>query len=118
MATIKSNMARLNDDSSFCDEEDYLAQLRRERHLFRWCLITYAAIPADAATAKAADLYGYQPPGTLNRGLILHDEAWHWAMLDMFGEQYWLNKPEYLTPSPRYIEESHVFTLSNSHSFS
>lgn len=95
------------------DEQEYLEQLKHERYMFCWCLMTYADMPVDVATAKAAAFYAYQPPGNPNRDIIFHDEAWHWAMLHIIGEQYWLSKPEYLTPSQQYIDLSNNIDLSN-----
>ncbi|WP_406673847.1 hypothetical protein WBK31_35620 [Nonomuraea sp. N2-4H] len=41
-------------------------------------------------------------PGEPYRGLVFHDEAWHWAMLGIYGERYWVAHPELADPPPEY----------------
>ncbi|MET7733975.1 hypothetical protein ABZT02_21770 [Streptomyces sp. NPDC005402] len=38
------------------------------------------------------------------RGLVLHDEAWHWAMSRIHGEWYPVEHPELAAPCPAYRE--------------
>ena len=83
-------------------EHKYLRYLKGERARYAWVMRTYAAMSSVQAD-EAADLrYPYEPPGTAYRGLIFHDEAWHWAMLALKGEQYWLRHPELLGPPEAY----------------
>lgn len=95
------------------EEQQYLQQLEHERYMFGWCLSTYAAIDVDIATAKAAAFYPYRAPDYPERELVFHDEAWHWAMLEIFGKQYWLDKPEYQLPSEQYIAASDNYLKEN-----
>lgn len=92
------------------EEQQYLQQLEHERYMFSWCFMTYVAMPEDIAKAKAAAFYPYQAPDEPHRELVFHDEAWHWAMLEIVGKQYWLSKPEYQTPSAQYTAASDAFS--------
>ncbi len=90
-----------NEDISW-SEQEYLSYLESERDLYAWTLIRYGNYSeADARTA-ARDFYQYQPPDAPHRGLVFHDEAWHWAMLKIFGPQYWKIHPEYESATKEY----------------
>lgn len=87
-------------------EEEYNECLLHERHMYAWCLIRYSGMSVQEAQARAETFYQYQAPGTPYRGLLFHDEAWHWAMLKVFGDGYWQNKPDYAKPTKEYEEVS------------
>ena len=79
-------------------EDEYVQYLRGERARYAWVMRTYGTM-SSAQANEAADLrYPYEPPGTAFRGLVFHDEAWHWAMLALKGERYWLRYPELARP--------------------
>jgi hypothetical protein len=88
-------------------EKAYLEYLACETHMFAWCLITHGGIPLSAARAEAEQFYAYESATEPFRGIIFHDEAWHWAMLKLFGERYWMSHPELESPSTDYRVESH-----------
>ncbi|MFJ8011123.1 hypothetical protein [Streptomyces sp. NPDC096339] len=46
------------------------------------------------------DGYPHKPTEAADRGLILHDEAWHWAMPAIHGDRYETDHPELVHPSP------------------
>src|SRR5262249_26055428 len=51
--------------------------------MFAWCLITYPGLShADARPASLSPL-AYEPAIQPCRGIVFHDEAWHWAMLHL-----------------------------------
>jgi hypothetical protein len=83
-------------------EDEYVAYLRDERRLFAWCMRHHGGRTPDEAEAEARERYPYEPADAPFRGLIFHDEAWHWAMLRLHGELYWLARPELRTPPPDY----------------
>ncbi|WP_223807363.1 hypothetical protein [Montanilutibacter psychrotolerans] len=82
-------------------EAEYLAHLADERRMFAWVLHYYGSLSATDARDAALAFYPYEEPGDL-RGLIFHDEAWHWAMLRIHGEGYWRTRAEFLHPSQEY----------------
>jgi hypothetical protein len=83
-------------------EDKYVRYLHGQRARYAWVMRTYGDMSA-AQAEKAADLrYPYQPPGTAYRGLIFHDDAWHWAMRALKGEQWWLRHPELVDPPDAY----------------
>jgi len=95
------------------DEKEYVEYLDHERHLFAWCLSIYGGISQADARARAEELYRYESAATGPlRGLVFHDEAWHWAMLKIFGEQYWQARPELESPSVDYRAESQRYEQS------
>ncbi|WP_017589657.1 hypothetical protein [Nocardiopsis ganjiahuensis] len=51
---------------------------------------------------EAESFYAYQPPGTSHRGLVFHDEPWHWAMIGLKGAYYWRDHPEFAEPPAEY----------------
>ncbi|MFE9421793.1 hypothetical protein ACFYNO_02390 [Kitasatospora sp. NPDC006697] len=84
-------------------EPEYLSLLHRERRAYAWVLRHYGALPPEAAEAAALVCYPYEPPDTDYRGLVFHDEAWHWAMLRIHGDRYMLDHPDLLTPPEEYL---------------
>jgi hypothetical protein len=87
------------------DESEYLAQLAEERHLYKWCLMKYAVIDCDSAEKESIEFYPYEETEVHIRGLVFHDEAWHWAMLRVYGENYWVKNPGLEKPSIEYENE-------------
>jgi hypothetical protein len=84
------------------DEEAYGSYLERERELFAWCLETYGSFDKKTAREEAEKFYYYESSDDESRGLVFHDEAWHWAMLGIFGNAYWKSHPELEKPSADY----------------
>lgn len=90
-------------------EQEYLDYLESERHMYAWCLVAYAGLlPSDAREA-AQSFYPYEPAGKHLRGLVFHDHAWHWAMLRIVGESYWVKRPDLLEWSAEYRAESDAY---------
>jgi hypothetical protein len=83
-------------------EAGYLEYLRVERSRYAWVLRTHGGLPATQADEAAERRYPYEPPDAAYRGLIFHDEAWHWAMLELEGEDYAVRRPELVAPSEAY----------------
>lgn len=84
------------------DEPGYVDDLRQERMLFAWCLQTFAGMPAAEARAAAEAFYEYEPASDPYRGLVFHAEAWHCAMLQIFGPDYWIKQPSLAQPPAEY----------------
>ncbi|EFG65075.1 hypothetical protein SSBG_05885 [Streptomyces sp. SPB074] len=84
------------------DEEEYRACLREERAAFAWVLERHGERTPERARAEALAAYPYEPPAAPYRGLVFHDEAWHWAMLHLHGPHYWRDHPGLATPSREY----------------
>ncbi len=74
------------DRSEDWSEEGYVAYLEHERHMYAWCLIAYGHSAPSDAYEMALSFYQYEPANAPYRGLVFHNEAWHWAMLRIFGE--------------------------------
>jgi hypothetical protein len=83
--------------------------LEHERHLFAWCLSSLGGKSPSEAQAAAEAFYAYEPATEPYRGLVFHDEAWHWAMLQIVGPQYWFTQPELEKPSAAYRHEAEAF---------
>jgi hypothetical protein len=88
------------------DESEYLESLNHDRHMFAWCLVTFGNVPEPIARSRAEAFYPYESAAAERRGLVLHDDAWHWAMLQILGEQYWWERPELEHPSADYQAEA------------
>lgn len=95
---------------NFEDEEYYLDYLEHERHMFAWCLERYKGMPSEMAKQQAESFYPYEPSAKAFRGLIFHDEAWHWAMLKIVGDFYWKLRPDLKQASADYRTESKNFS--------
>lgn len=90
-------------------EQEYLETLEHERHMFAWCLEHIGNLPKNIANEQAMAFYAYEPASAENRGLVFHDEAWHWAMLRIKGDGYWQNNRQIERPSEDYNAESRLF---------
>ncbi|WP_386066307.1 hypothetical protein ACFJIW_17440 [Tahibacter sp. UC22_41] len=99
------------------DETGYADYLEQERVLFAWCLRTVAGMPAAEAREAAEAFYDYEPASNPYRGLVFHDEAWHWAMLRIAGPDYWTTQPSLAQPSAEYrrLSESLAAQLRPGH---
>ena len=76
------------------DEAEYGRYLDVERHMFAWCLVQFGGVDPTAASVRAEQRYPFEVPGTRNRGIIFHDLAWHYAMLELHGNMYWKARPD------------------------
>ncbi len=86
-------------------EEDYVYLLKQQRHMYTWCLRNIGSLTAHEAKLESEKLYNYEPPDKEYRGIVFHDDAWHWAMLKIKGEQYWSNFPDLVDPTNEYEKE-------------
>ena len=91
-------------ENPWSDETEYLSHLRVERHMFAWALERYGDLPSSAAASAAETFYAYEPPSRY-RGLLFHDDAWHWAMLHLHGDNYWMSNPGLETPPVQFEDE-------------
>jgi hypothetical protein len=94
------------------NEKEYVKYLDHERHMFAWCLVVYGGVSQPVARSRSEEFYYFEPSDASHRGLVFHDEAWHWAMLQVFGEQYWQLRPELQSASADYRAESQRYELS------
>ncbi|MET7462023.1 hypothetical protein [Nonomuraea sp. NPDC005501] len=90
------------EDEAVWDEDEYVAYLRDERRAFAWVMQRYGGLTTAEAEEAALECYPYEASGTPFRGLIFHDEAWHWAMLSVYGDRYYVDHPELAQPSTEY----------------
>ncbi|NBE56038.1 hypothetical protein, partial [Streptomyces boluensis] len=81
---------------------EYVDTLRVERLGYAWVMRHHGGRTPERAWAEALEHYPYEPPGTPCRGLVFHDEAWHWAMLTLHGHGYWQERPALREPSAEY----------------
>jgi hypothetical protein len=81
-------------------EPEYGEYLAGERHMFAWILVRHGGVADDRAEALARERYPYEPADAPYRGLIFHDEAWHWGMVALRGEQYWVADSNLASPPP------------------
>ncbi|MFJ8011315.1 hypothetical protein [Streptomyces sp. NPDC096339] len=84
-------------------EARYLDNLHAERRAYAWVMEHHGGLPATEAMEAALDCYPYEPADTPYRGLVFHDEAWHWAMPAIHGDRYVTEHPELVHPSPGYL---------------
>ncbi|GAA5068016.1 hypothetical protein [Nocardia callitridis] len=85
-------------------EDEYLETLGKERRRYAWVLERYLGKTAAAAHAEALRFYEYEPPDVANRGLVFHNDAWHWALLGLPGGSYWQTHPEWERPGDEYFD--------------
>ncbi|MFJ2639840.1 hypothetical protein [Streptomyces sp. NPDC087511] len=84
------------------NETEYLDCLLSERRAYAWVMRQHGGLAPKEAREAALERYPYQPAEVPYRGLIFHDEAWHWAMLAIHGEWYVREHPELVHPSADY----------------
>lgn len=99
-------MSQSFNDDDWPGEQEYCLYLAAERYLFAFVLGEHGGFSVAEAEREALLRYPYEPPEAEYRGLIFHDEAWHWAMLRLHGEGYWRERPELSEPSPAYRREA------------
>ena len=95
------------EDAAWPSEEEYCRYLEAERHLYAFVLREHGGLPEADAQKQALERYPYEAADDEFRALIFHYEAWHWAMLHLYGERYWDARPELETPSQAYRNESY-----------
>ncbi|MET9313656.1 hypothetical protein ABZX12_17700 [Kribbella sp. NPDC003505] len=83
-------------------EDEYVEYLAGERRRFAWTMHRYGELTPIEAENAALERYPYESPHTPYRGLIFHDEAWQWALLEIYGEDYPRTHPELVTPPAEY----------------
>ncbi|MBW8801567.1 MAG: hypothetical protein JF597_50970 [Streptomyces sp.] len=83
-------------------EAEYLDLLRSERRAYAWVMRHHGGMSLPESWAAALDCYPYEPADEPHRGLVFHDEAWHWAMSRIHGHRYPVEHPELADPSPEY----------------
>ncbi|WP_328792458.1 MULTISPECIES: hypothetical protein [unclassified Streptomyces] len=83
-------------------EEEYLDCLRSERRGYAWVMRHHGGLTHEDAWEAALTCYPHEPDGDPLRGLVFHDEAWHWAMLAVHGAGYVVERPDLVHPSPAY----------------
>ncbi|MFI7209934.1 hypothetical protein [Micromonospora maritima] len=83
-------------------EEEYVRHLHEERRSFAWVMRRYGDLDADQAEAAAVRRYPFEERDAPYRGLVFHDDAWHWAMREIHGERYWASHPELMRPPAEY----------------
>ncbi|MEU1803156.1 hypothetical protein [Streptomyces sp. NPDC019937] len=84
-------------------EEEYVAYLHDERRRYAWVMRRYGGLARAQAWEAARGHYPYEPRDEPCRGLVFHDEAWHWAMLTLHGHRYPVERPELAEPSAEYL---------------
>lgn len=83
-------------------EAEYVAHLAGERRRFAWVMRNYGGLVAAEADAAALARYPYEGADVPYRGLVFHDEAWHWAMVTIHQDRYRLTHPELAQPPAEY----------------
>ena len=90
-------------------EEEYKSQLEEQRHMYSWCLQNIGGYSKISADNKAEEFYRYEPESEKYRNLVFHDDAWHWAMLYLKGDQYWLKNPKLEKETKEYSKEYEIY---------
>ncbi|MGY6651589.1 hypothetical protein ACXIZN_05425 [Amycolatopsis sp. TRM77291] len=83
-------------------EDEYARCLASERERYAWVMRVYGSMTPAQSLDAAVRRYPYEESGNPFRGLVFHDEAWHWAMLALKGEAYWSSYPELAEPPTAY----------------
>lgn len=86
------------------DEAEYLFNLQLERQMFAWCLMEYGNIDDAKAKALAEVRYPFEPPEKPYRGAVFHDSSWHWAMIELHGQNYWIANPALEKEPDDYVQ--------------
>jgi hypothetical protein len=86
-------------------EEKYLVLLKHQRHMYKWCLQNIGNLPEGDARKEAETFYKYEPVEEKHRWIVFHEDAWHWAMLKLKGENWWLDFPELKEANTEYNME-------------
>ncbi len=83
-------------------ETEYIEHLLAERRRFAWVMQRHGGFSAADAEAAALEQYPYEASDAPYRGLVFHDRAWHWAMLKIYQDMYWVDHPDLAKPSAGY----------------
>ncbi|CAM5633175.1 hypothetical protein [Streptomyces aurantiogriseus] len=83
-------------------EAEYAECLEGERRRYAWVMRRYGGLSPTESWTAALRCYPYEPPDKPYRGLVFHDEAWHWAMRAVHGDRYVLDRPELVDPPAEY----------------
>lgn len=95
-------------------ETEYVETLKLERHLYKWCLSGIGKMSEQDAEMHANNFYKYEDDTNIYRDLVFHDTSWHWAMLKILGDHYWVKYPNYKAQSEDYNKEYINFTKKHS----
>lgn len=66
-------------------EEEYLADLKQQRHMYAWCLRNVGTFSNEQSQKESEEFCCYQPPEEEYREFVFHDDVWHWATLKIKG---------------------------------
>ncbi len=94
------------DDAVWINEAEYLNYLDFERQLYAFALISYGGFAPELARQESLKRYPYEHIDTPYRGLIFHKESWHWAMMRLHGDRYWISFPELQDQPEAFLLES------------
>lgn len=83
-------------------EDEYVQYLRDERRRYGWVMQHYGNLDAIQAETAAVERYPFEASDAPYRGLIFHNEAWHWAMRALHGDEYWISPPRLAEPPAEY----------------
>ncbi len=83
-------------------EHEYVQYLRDERRRYAWVMQRHGDLDAAQAEMAALKRYPFEASDAPYRGLVFHDEAWHWAMREIHGDRYWVSHPHLVQPSAEY----------------
>ncbi|GAA3834338.1 hypothetical protein ACFS5L_37230 [Streptomyces phyllanthi] len=83
-------------------EAEYVAYLQSERRSYAWVMRRYGDLTLTESWAAALKFYPYEPSDALYRGLVFHDEAWHWAISAIYGDRYTAEHPDLAAPPAEY----------------
>ncbi|MEU6237607.1 hypothetical protein [Kitasatospora sp. NPDC047058] len=83
-------------------EEAYCRCLELERRGYAWVMERHGGMSPEQAEQAALECYPYEPADDPYRGLVFHEESWHWAMLAIHGYHYVSEHPELVDPPPEY----------------
>ncbi|MEV5241855.1 hypothetical protein AB0K89_22515 [Streptomyces cinnamoneus] len=83
-------------------EAEYVEYLQGERRAYAWVMRRYGNLTLPESWAAALECYPYEPADEPYRGLVFHDEAWHWAMGRIHGDRYVVEHPELADPPAEY----------------
>ncbi len=95
----------MNKDN-YREEAEYIIYLLHERRLYAWCLINYGQMQVHESYQEASKLYQYYPFDQEDREDVFQEEAWHWAMVKLFGNDYASKHPQLADPPYQYSQES------------
>ena len=83
-------------------EDEYVQYLQDERRRYAWVMQRHGDLDATRAEKASVERYPVEASDAPHRGLVFHDEAWHWAMRDIHGDEYWISHPHLVEPSADY----------------